>query len=400
MIYAFDGYELDTERYELREGGAPIQLERQVFDLLAYLIQNSDRLVSKDELLDKIWGDRFVGEAALNTRVMAARKAIGDSGREQRLIKTVHRRGYRFVGEVRTPATRTDGAEEPAPAGKPGAEKESPLPAGAPSIQYVRTGDGVNIAYWSWGEGRPLIVLPDWIWSHIRSELRIPDVVNWYSALAARWRVIRYDGRGEGLSDRMESNLSLGGRVLDLEAVSGLFGPGAIFAHVTSTMTALTFAAEHPDRVTHLVLWCGYSRAEEFGKTPQLQALNGLVKHDWEMFVENIARARVTGWSSKIETEEFTRYLRDAATPEYARTAMDSLTTLDVSERLPRVKTPTLVIHCTGVHVPPIDAARGLATAIPNAQLCVLEGSAPVPHLGPIGPAIHALEEFLGSSPD
>lgn len=394
MIYAFDGYELDTERYELRSGGSAIPLERQVFDVLAYLVANSDRLVAKDELMDKIWGDRFVGEAALNTRVMGARKAIGDSGREQRLIKTIHRRGYRFVGEVHTPTA--EAGEAPVATRKPLTEKESPLPAGAPTFQYVRTSDGVNIAYWSWGEGKPFIVLPDWIWSHIRSELRIPDVVNWYGALADRWQVIRYDGRGEGLSDRIESSLSLVGRVFDLEAVAGRFEPGAIFAHVTSTMTALAFAARHPDQVTHLVLWCGYSRAEEFGKTPQLQALNGLVKHDWEMFVENIARARVTGWSSKIETEDFTRYLRDAATPEYATIAMDSLTSLDVSDVLAEVTTPTLVIHCTGVHVPSIDASRGLAAAIPNAQLCVLEGSAPVPHLGPTGPALSALEDFLG----
>lgn len=397
MIYTFDGYELDTQLYELRHDGSPVPLERQVFDVLAYLVQNSDRLVSKDELLDKIWGDRFVGEAALNTRVMAARKAIGDSGQAQRLIKTVHRRGYRFAGEVRTLTSQTAETNEPEPASKRSGVVKSPLPAGAPVIQYVRTADGVNIAYWSMGEGRPLIVLPDWIWSHIRSELRIPDVVNWYGELAARWQVVRYDGRGEGLSDRVEGALSLEHRVLDLEAVAARSEPGAIFAHVTSTTTAMAFAARHPERVTHLVLWCGYSRAEEFGKTPQLQALNSLVKHDWEMFVENIARARVTGWSSKIRTEDFTRYLRDAATPDYASMAMDSLTTLDVSDLLAEVKTPTLVIHCEGVHVPSIDASRGLAAAIPNARLCVLEGSAPVPHLGPIGPAIQALKEFLGT---
>ena len=393
MIYGFEGYELDTERYELRSDGSPVPLERQVFDVLSYLVQNSDRLVTKDELLDEIWGDRFVGEAALNTRVMAARKAIGDSGREQRLIKTLHRRGYRFVGEVRTTTPQSAGSAGAPPTVERRARTGSRPPS--PAIQYVRTSDGVNIAYWSWGEGRPFIVLPDWIWSHVRSELRIPDVVKWYSALADRWQVIRYDGRGEGLSDRIESNLSLDDRVRDLEAVSGLFEPGAVFAHVTSSMAALAFAAKHPDRVTHLVLWCGYSRAEEFGNTPQLQALNALVKHDWEMYVENIARARVTGWASEIKTEDFTRYLRDAATPEYATMAMDSLTELDVSDALAEVTTPTLVIHCEGVHVPSIDASRNLAAAIPNARLCVLEGSAPVPHLGPIEPALDALDQFL-----
>lgn len=372
-------------------------MERQVFDVLSYLVVNSGRLVSKDELLEKVWGDRFVGEAALNNRVMAARKAIGDNGREQRLIKTIHGRGYRFVGDVQIASAEHSDSTAAAPRPKPAAEHEPAFPAGAPAIQYCRTSDGVSIAYWSWGEGRPLIVLPDWVWSHVRSELRIADVVNWYGELAARWRVIRYDGRGEGLSDRIAADCSIEGRILDLEAVSSLGQPGAIFAHVSSTLTAIAFAARHPDRVSHLVLWCGYSRAEEFGKTPQLQALTSLVHHEWDMFVENIARARVTGWSSRIETEQFTRYLRDAATPQYATQAMESLADLDVSSLLEKVKPPTLVIHCTGVHVPSIDASRELAAAIPDARLCVLEGSAPVPHLGPIEPAIHALEEFLGT---
>jgi len=101
MIYRFGDCELDDQRYELRRGGALVHLEPQVFEVLAYLARHRDRVVPKAELLDQIWGSRFVSESALTSRLKAARRAVGDSGREQRVIGTVHGRGYRFLAPVR-----------------------------------------------------------------------------------------------------------------------------------------------------------------------------------------------------------------------------------------------------------------------------------------------------------
>ena len=99
-VLSFEDFELDLAAVELRRGGAAVALEPQVFNLLAYLSSHKDRLVSKEELLDELWGHRFVSESALSTQIKAARKALNDSGREQRVIKTVHGRGYRFVAPV------------------------------------------------------------------------------------------------------------------------------------------------------------------------------------------------------------------------------------------------------------------------------------------------------------
>jgi DNA-binding winged helix-turn-helix (wHTH) protein/tetratricopeptide (TPR) repeat protein len=99
-VYTFGEFQLDLPLYELRRASEPCPLEPQVFDVLAYLVQHHDRLVSKDELLDAIWGHRYVTEASLNSRVMAARKALGDTGQAQRFIRTVRGRGYRFVSLV------------------------------------------------------------------------------------------------------------------------------------------------------------------------------------------------------------------------------------------------------------------------------------------------------------
>lgn len=100
MRYHFGGYTLDIKKFELRSGSTPIPLQPQVFDLLAYLVQHHDRLVAKSEIMDHLWPEAFVTEAALTTCLMEARKALGDTGREQRFIRNVHGRGYQFVAPV------------------------------------------------------------------------------------------------------------------------------------------------------------------------------------------------------------------------------------------------------------------------------------------------------------
>lgn len=101
VSFAFGDHVLDVERRELRRRGAPIAVEPQVFDLLVHLVRNRDRVVSKDELIEAVWGGRIVSDSAVTTRLNAARKAIGDDGASQRLIRTVPRRGIHFIGEVR-----------------------------------------------------------------------------------------------------------------------------------------------------------------------------------------------------------------------------------------------------------------------------------------------------------
>lgn len=100
MVYRFADFELDMDRFELRKNGAPVAVEPQVFSLLALLITNRERMVSKDEIHERIWNGRVVSEAALSSRIRSVRKAIGDDGGAQRLIRTVHGKGFRFVGAV------------------------------------------------------------------------------------------------------------------------------------------------------------------------------------------------------------------------------------------------------------------------------------------------------------
>ncbi len=111
MLYLFEDYALDTDRRELLRADRPIAVQPQVFDVLAFLIANRGHVVSKDEIFEAVWDGRVVSESTLTSRINAARSAIGDSGEEQRLIRTASRKGFRFIGAVRETAS----SEAPAP---------------------------------------------------------------------------------------------------------------------------------------------------------------------------------------------------------------------------------------------------------------------------------------------
>jgi DNA-binding winged helix-turn-helix (wHTH) protein len=145
----FGDVTLDPEGMQLERHGSIVAVEPQVFEVLAYLIEHRDRLVPKTELLDEIWGDRFVSESALSSRIKSARRAIGDNGRDQRLIRTVHGRGFRFVGDIEAAdlprrSLSADGSHA-APAPRPGARSGPDTPTGAVGDVPVGADDIVAI---------------------------------------------------------------------------------------------------------------------------------------------------------------------------------------------------------------------------------------------------------------
>ena len=133
MLYQFENYSFDVDRQELRRGGELVPIEPQVLDLLHYLIRNRERVVSKDDLIANVWNGRIVSESTLTSRITSARQAIGDSGEQQRLIRTIPRKGLRFIGEIQPEL-------QPAENGKPA---NSP-PQTNPEEAAALGGGGIN----------------------------------------------------------------------------------------------------------------------------------------------------------------------------------------------------------------------------------------------------------------
>ncbi len=144
MKIAFENHVLDPDRRELFRGTEPIAVGPQVFDLLMYLVRNREHVVTKDALIEAVWGGRIVSESTLTSHINAVRKAIGDSGEEQRLVRTIARKGYRFVAEVREgtepPAAAAPHAPAPEPLALPDRPSIAVLPflnlSGEPSQDY------------------------------------------------------------------------------------------------------------------------------------------------------------------------------------------------------------------------------------------------------------------------
>ncbi|MCB9484585.1 MAG: winged helix-turn-helix domain-containing protein [Dehalococcoidia bacterium] len=135
-VFTFDDFELDADAFELRRAGQPVPMEPQVFEVLALLVENAGRVVPKDEIIQAVWPSGFISDAALNSRIMAARKAVSDDGEQQRMIRTVRGRGYRFVGDVShagTPTAPTLERHDRSDA-VPG---PSPLPLQVPTTSFV-----------------------------------------------------------------------------------------------------------------------------------------------------------------------------------------------------------------------------------------------------------------------
>ena len=176
-------------RYELRHGDEVVRVEPQVFDVLTQLVSNRERFVTKDELFDSVWGGRFVGEAALTSRIKAARRALGDDGESQRYIRTVRGRGYQFIGTLHPTRQVAAGGTEPL----------SPPPP-RQHIAFCRAADGVRLAYAVAGEGPPLVRAANWM-THLGYDIESPVWRHWVRDLSLRHTFIRYDERGCGLSD-------------------------------------------------------------------------------------------------------------------------------------------------------------------------------------------------------
>lgn len=384
-MFVFGNMSLDPERRELRSGSTLVPVEPKVFDLLEFLIRNRDRVVSRDDLLASTWGGRAVSDSAIAVRINAARRAIGDDGEQQRWIRTAARKGFRFVGEVRECAE----PDAVSPAAAAGQRIADHVP-GDQEIAFCRTKDGVSLALACLGQGAPLVLTPTWA-THLEYDWQSPTRARLLRHLARRFRLIRYDARGFGLSDRNVREISFATFEHDLEAVvdSLHLRRYSVVAISQGVPTAIAHAARYPDRVSKIVLHGGFAlgrnKRGSAKEAEMAKAWIAIMKQGWGDDDSALLRIFSSVWLPGASTEQLRWYantLRKSTSAENAIRNRNTADGIDVVDLLPKVSAPTLILHCRHDNSVPFDEGRRIAASIPNAKFVSLESENHVPIAG------------------
>ena len=358
----FGDYRFEPETGRLWSGDREIRLTPKASEVLKQLVLHAGEPVSKTDLFATVWSGTAVGDDALTSCIQELRRAFGDDSKQPRFIETRHRRGYRFVAPLSTTPARGDSKPEQ-------------------KIRYCTTSDGVSVAYSTVGSG-PFLVRVLGHFTHLEAEWDWPELRRFWQQLAERHTVVRYDGRGIGLSDRYAGDFTEETRQRDLEAVLTAVGAekAALIGISEGGWTAATYAIQHREQITHLILYGAYCRGAlaRPGFDPEEdRALVTLIRKGW---------GRDTPAFRQVITSQFFRSDADPALlarfNEMQRLAADSDTAARYHESCHRrgdgrdlyrqLTIPVLILHSRDDLAVSADEGRLLATIIPGSELVLL----------------------------
>src|SRR5215203_5947118 len=439
-IYGFDRFQLDAAERLLFDGEKTIALAPKVFDTLQLLVENPGRVLSKERMLKEIWEDSFVEENNLAQNISYLRRILGET-KDNKFIETVPKFGYRFISPVHLIENETetvtfertqarvfiqeivseeeeekggsgeeeiifdsaDGAFSVAPLLRSSSPASPLLAAAVPETHYVENGD-VNIAYQVVGEGDiDIVFVMGWV-SHLEYFWKHPLFAAFLNRLASFSRLILFDKRGTGLSDRVPlSQLpTLEQRMEDVHAVMDAVGSErAVLIGVSEggPMCSL-FAATYPEKTTALVMIGTYAKRIRDDDYPW-----GVSSEEREAFFEQMRR----DWGKPVGIEErapslaadeefrnwWAEYLRMGASPGAAVALTKMNAEIDVRHVLPLVRVPTLVIHRSGDLCLKVEEGRFVASLIPASKYVELDGIDHLPFVGNQEEVLDEIEEFL-----
>ena len=358
MTLTFDGFEIDPDGRELRVDGAARALQPQVFDLLCYLVEHRNRVVSKRELLDALWPDSVVTESSIQRAISLARSALGPSGPD--FIRTYPRQGYRFVGEPIAPGRGPE---------------EAPL-----RPRYAQSGD-VHVAYHVVGEGDvDLVMINGWTLP-MQSLFSLPEPRQYVNALSKIGRLILFDKRGTGLSDRVKELPGLEQRMEDLRVVLDACDSeqAILIGYSEGGPLSVLYAATYPERTRGLLLCASMARLTNAPGYPhglgseQIERLRGYIRGGWGKGATMIAVAR-----SQSNDPDFRRWCSSCeqlgCSPGGALDLLEMNAQIDVRALLPTVRVPTVVMHHESDSLTPVGNGRFLAEQIPDARYIEVPG--------------------------
>ena len=383
---SFGDFTLDGSSGHLYRGDVVVPLTPKAFAVLDYLAANAGRLVAKQELLDAVWPGVFVGDAVLKVAVREIRRALGDDSHAPRFIETAHRRGYRFMAAVSTPAA-------------------APAAAAIPRVSYARSGN-VNIAYQVVGSGPvDLVFVMGWV-SHLEYFWNEPSFARFLTRLASMARLILFDKRGTGLSDAVPVDQlpTLEQRLDDVRAVMEAAGSArAVLLGVSEGGPLCSlFAATYPERTEGLIMIGSYARRLRDADYPW-----GSTREDRDAFCRTVLET----WGGPVGIEDrapsraedaafrewWASYLRMGASPGAAVALTRMNAEIDVRDVLPSIRVPTLVLHRTGDRCLRVDEGRYLASRIPGAAFVELPGDDHLPFVGDQEGLLSEIERFMSA---
>ncbi len=425
-FYLFDGFRVDAGERLLFKEDREVSLTPKVFDTLLVLLENSSHVLTKKQLMEQVWPDSFVEENNLAQNISALRKALGEGKEGEHYIRTVPKRGYRFVGDVRVSGgeeeslivrerTRTRIVVE--------SDEDDPLqlarvidvsPATAtrklepellrtPETMYARSGD-VNIAYQVIGDAPlDLVFVMGWV-SHLEYFWREPAFARFLLRLASFSRLILFDKRGTGLSDRVPINQlpTLEQRMDDVRAVMDAVGSerAALCGVSEGGPMCSLFAATYPEKTLALVMIGTYAKRIRDAEYPwgqtaeQREQFFEVMRSDWGGPVGIEERAPSVADDAQFR-DWWATYLRMGASPGAAVALTQMNAEIDVRHVLPSIRVPSLVIHRTDDQCLKVEEGRFVAERIPGAKFVELPGDDHLPFVGDQDAILDEVEEFL-----
>ena len=378
MVYSFGDVRIDADRFEIARGGRALAVEPQVLELLILLLKHRDRVVTRDELLESVWRGRVVSDTTLSSRIKTARQLIGDDGARQDYIRTIHGRGFRFIGDV--------SEESPGPS----------APVERPVTRYAKSGD-VHVAYQLFGSGPASLVLAPGFVSHIDNYWDSPPFRRWLERLGKLARVAMFDKRGTGLSDPVSTLPPMDERMDDLRAV--MDAAGFETAHVMGISEggslAALFAAHHPERCEGLILYGAFAQFKHWHPDEaSLQRLFDYIESDWGSGKSLSYYAPTVGGDPEF-IRWWGKFERLGATPGACKALMRMNSRIDISDVLPGIRVPTLVIHRAEDVLVDVEGGRQLAAGIPGARYAELPGPDHLPFVADGDRIVDIIGEFL-----
>jgi pimeloyl-ACP methyl ester carboxylesterase/DNA-binding winged helix-turn-helix (wHTH) protein len=375
QMLQFGPFTLDAPERRLVRDGIEIPLPHKVFTTLRLLVENAGRLLTRERLLEQLWPDVVVEEGNLTQKISVLRKMLGERATGETFIETIPRVGYRFIAPV-TEIPRTAGTQN---RGEPSEQRSRQ------EIRFCMTQDDVSLAYATTGAGYPFVKAANWM-NHLDFEWDSPVWRHWLRELGKHHSFIRYDERGNGLSDWDVEDISFEAWVHDLETVVDAAGlqKFALMGISQGGPVAIDYTVRHPDRVSHLILFGSFARGWNHqghgdDQREARHALKTLLRLDWGKSNPAFSQMFTNVFLPENTTPEHQQWFNDlqrmSATGENAARIFDVCDHVDVRSLLSSVAVPTVVFHSDRDQVVPIEEGLILAAEIPNARFVPLSSA-------------------------